>query len=157
MCTLLEESDMYRPIWIIKILLIFVFSTQLFSISLAEGQVTVEREGDENPVVVVAKSTFWGGIAGITTGLAIGLVVKDYEVMRYTIAAGTLVGMYYGWRHVNSRPESLPVFEFKSNGSVHFSLPRLRIHIDRPPAFVSRLARTGSSARAYVNLVGMVF
>ncbi|MEC7490800.1 MAG: hypothetical protein VYA17_14565 [Pseudomonadota bacterium] len=148
---------MYRPIWIIKILLLFVFNIQLFSISLAEGQVSVEREGDENPVLVVAKSTFWGGIAGITTGLAIGLVVKDYEIMRYTVAAGTLVGMYYGWRHVNSRPEALPVFEFKSNGSVHFSPPRLRIHIDRPPAFVSRLARTGSSARAYVNLVGMVF
>ena len=148
---------MYRQIWIIKILLLFVFTTQLFSISLAEGQVSVEREGDENPVLVVAKSTFWGGIAGITTGLAIGLVVKDYEIMRYTIAAGTLVGMYYGWRHVNSRPEALPIFEFNSDGSAHFSPPGLRIQSDRPPMYVPLSVGIKSSVEAHVNLLGVVF
>ena len=148
---------MYRSVWIVKIMLLFVFSTRMFSISMAEAQVSVVREGEANPVIAVAKSAFWGGVAGVTTGFAIGLAVKDYEVMRYTIAAGTLIGMYYGWRHVNDRPEVIPAFELNTDGSTQFSRPSLRIQIDRPPMYFSKPASIRSSARAYVNLVGVVF
>lgn len=72
------------------------------------GEPQIVRHGEENGMMTVAKSTFWGGVAGTMVGLAI-LAASDGEAegsFRASFAIGTVVGLGYGIYHVAKRPEN---------------------------------------------------
>ena len=71
----------------------------------ASAQVTVIRGGDENPVLTIAKSTFWGGLTGLVLGGATALIVDDNrsDVMKWFFVGGVFGGFGFGVYHVLSR------------------------------------------------------
>lgn len=68
--------------------------------------VDVERHGNENPVLEVAKSTIYGGLAGLVVGLALTWAADtdDDDITRWSFAAGTIVGLGAGIYFVSHRP-----------------------------------------------------
>lgn len=72
----------------------------------SSGAVNIERRGDENPVVEVARSTFWGGVAGLAVGGAVALVTDGSNVdpLRWGVALGTFAGLAAGIYWVANRP-----------------------------------------------------
>jgi hypothetical protein len=71
----------------------------------SNAQVTVEREGDENPVMTIAKSVLWGGLAGVVLGGAVALVAEQNEedIVKWFFVGGTFAGLGYGIYHVSTR------------------------------------------------------
>lgn len=84
-----------------------VFCIALLLPGAAAGQVVVNREGDENPAVVVTKSIFWGGLGGLVLGGATALAVQENEgdIVRWSFVGGTFAGLVLGLWHVTHRPE----------------------------------------------------
>jgi hypothetical protein len=114
--------------------------TRLFSLllaaSLASGTlapaaraaVNIERQGSENPVLEVAKSTVWGGLGGLALGCAIALVNTDNDsggdIIRWCFVGGTFLGCGYGIYHVSTRPKASALIEFQGLApSLHAALP----------------------------------
>ena len=81
-----------------------LFVLLLFPV-VSKAQVTVVREGSENPVLTVAKSIFWGGVAGLMLGGATALVVDDNksDVVKWFFVGGTFAGFGFGVYHVLNR------------------------------------------------------
>jgi hypothetical protein len=83
----------------------------------ARGDVDVEREGSENPVLEVAKSTLWGALAGLVVGGAIALIDSDNDhngdIVRWGFVGGTFLGMGYGIYHVSTRPEPTAMLQLQ--------------------------------------------
>lgn len=73
----------------------------------ANAQVEVRRHGAENPMVTIAKSILWGGIAGLALGAATALIVDENqeEYIRWFFVGGVFVGLGVGIYHVATRPE----------------------------------------------------
>ena len=99
----------------------------------ARASVNVERTGSENPVQEVAKSTLWGGIAGVTLGLAIAVATKsddnDGDVIRWGFAGGTFFGFGFGLYHVLSRPSPEAMLELEDGRStLRAPVPTLAAH-----------------------------
>lgn len=71
----------------------------------ASAQVSVVREGEENPVITVAKSTAWGGLAGLVLGGAVALVADENQddIMKWFFVGGVFGGFGYGIYHVAAR------------------------------------------------------
>lgn len=69
------------------------------------AQVQVVRQGDENPVLTIAKATFWGGVTGLLLGGAAALVAEENEddYIRWFFVGGTFGGFGFGVYHVMTR------------------------------------------------------
>ena len=94
----------------------------------ARAAVNIERQGSENPVLEVAKSTVWGGLGGLVLGGAIALIDTESssggDVVRWCFVGGTLVGFGYGIYHVSHRPQATALLEFQGGApSLHAALP----------------------------------
>ncbi len=94
----------------------------------ARAAVKVERQGTENPMVEVAKSTVWGGLTGLVLGGAIALVGNDNhndgDILRWGFAGGTFLGFGVGMWWVTHRPEPTALLEFQGAApSLHATLP----------------------------------
>lgn len=72
----------------------------------AGAQIVEQRSGDANPMVSVFKSTVYGGLAGLTLGLAVELVDDDSDgdAVKWGFVSGTFFGFGYGVYHVATRP-----------------------------------------------------
>ncbi len=77
----------------------------LIAVSVTCAQVSVERHGEENPVITIAKATFWGGVTGVVLGLAVALVAQENEenIVRWFFVGGVFGGFGYGIYHVATR------------------------------------------------------
>ncbi|OGF18196.1 MAG: hypothetical protein A2W00_10000 [Candidatus Eisenbacteria bacterium RBG_16_71_46] len=90
--------------------------------------VNVERQGAENPVIEIAKSTVYGGLAGLVVGGAIALASdsndNDGDIVRWSFIGGTFVGLGYGIYQVSNRPQPTALLEFRGGAaSLHAALP----------------------------------
>jgi len=72
----------------------------------SSGSVNISRNGAENPMVEVARSVFWGAVAGLTVGSAITLADDGHsgEPIRWGIVVGTFAGLGAGVYFVANRP-----------------------------------------------------
>jgi len=72
----------------------------------SSGSVSISRHGDENPMVEIARSVFWGGVAGLVVGTAITLADDGHsgEPIRWGIVVGTFAGLGAGVYFVANRP-----------------------------------------------------
>lgn len=72
----------------------------------AAAAVNVDRQGTENPVIEIAKSTMYGALGGMVVGLAIELASDDddSEAVRWGTVIGTFAGLAGGIYFVASRP-----------------------------------------------------
>ena len=72
----------------------------------SSGSVNISRHGDENPMVEVARSVFWGAVAGLAVGSAITLADDHHsgEPIRWGIVIGTFAGLGAGIYFVANRP-----------------------------------------------------
>jgi hypothetical protein len=86
------------------LLILLVFA--LFA-TAARADVEVRRYGAENPMVTIAKSTMWGGLAGLILGGATALVAGENEddIIKWFFVGGVFVGCGVGIYHVATRPE----------------------------------------------------
>ena len=123
---------------------VFVLGTLLgLPASPAGAVVVVERQGQENPMVEVFKSTVYGGLAGIVVGLAIEAADNgsdEGQAVRWGFVAGTGAGLVAGVCFTAGRTPAEPVLEF-SGGALHYG------------AFQPDLERGG----ARVRLIGTRF
>ena len=96
------------------------------------ASVNVERTGSENPVQEIAKSTLWGGVAGLTLGLALAVATKgtdsDSDFIRWGFAGGTFFGFGFGVYHVMSRPSPTAMLELEpglptGRSALHLPVP----------------------------------
>jgi len=72
----------------------------------SSSSVSIQRGGSENPVLEVAKSAYWGAVAGFVLGGAITLVDDDHSFapLRWGIALGAFGGFGAGVYFVANRP-----------------------------------------------------
>ena len=92
------------------------------------ADVNVSRTGSENPMVEVARSTFWGGMAGLMLGTAVALATDgtdgDGSVIRWSFVGGTFIGFGVGMYHVMSRPSPTAILELEHGAArLHAVLP----------------------------------
>jgi hypothetical protein len=99
----------------------------------APAQVTVVRHESENPVKSIATSTLYGALAGLTLGVAIGLVAEENEddIIKWCFVGGTFFGFGYGIYHVSTRPQP--------SSFLATTRPGERLGIPRPILLPSRL------------------
>ncbi len=87
----------------------------------ASAGVNVERTSSENPMLEVAKSTVYGGLAGLVLGSAVALVnngSNDGDIIKWGFAGGTFLGFGYGLYYVSSRPRASALLEIE-DGKLH--------------------------------------
>jgi hypothetical protein len=77
--------------------------------------VNVNRSGSENPMQEIAKSTIYGGAAGLILGGAVALVDdgSDTGKLKWGFAGGTFFGFGFGLYHVLSRPSASAMIEIQ--------------------------------------------
>ena len=95
----------------------------------AQAAVEVRREGSENPMLEVAKSTFWGGLLGVMVGGALALATEDNDndgdIVRWSFVGGVFLGLGVGMYHVATRPSPTALLEFQDGSpSLHAVLPQ---------------------------------
>jgi hypothetical protein len=76
----------------------------------AAAAVNVQRSGQENPMVEVARSVLYGGLAGLMVGGAIAWASEsDHagDFVRWGFAGGTMIGLGFGLYYVTSRPQAM--------------------------------------------------
>lgn len=76
----------------------------------AAAAVNVNRHGDENPMVEVARSVFYGGLAGLMVGGAIAWASESNnsgDIVRWSFVGGTVLGLGFGMYYVTNRPQAL--------------------------------------------------
>jgi hypothetical protein len=82
----------------------------LSAVGPACADVNVERHGSENPMQEIAKSTIFGGLAGLLLGGAYALADDsgdDSDALKWGVVAGTFFGFAYGFYHVQTRPRAM--------------------------------------------------
>src|SRR5437867_9771920 len=89
----------------------------------ARAAVNVTRTGSENPMQEIAKSTIYGGAAGLILGGAVALVDdgSDRDKLKWGFAGGTFFGFGFGLYHVLSRPSAAAMIEIQ-NGRARLAL-----------------------------------
>jgi hypothetical protein len=114
----------------------------------ADAEVEVRRWGDENPVKVVAKSIFWGAVAGLALGGAIAIVADEdqEDYIKWGFVIGTFGGFGYGIYHVATRERPTTSLLNINEGGLAFNFPTVRLvpielyedrHLDGRVSFVS--------------------
>jgi hypothetical protein len=116
----------------------------------ANAQVSVVREGEENPVVTVAKSTAWGALAGLALGVAVALVADENQenITKWFFVGGVFGGFGYGIYHVATREHPTTALLRIDRDGVDWSVPSVafRQRIDggyRDPGAAVTLLRVG--------------
>lgn len=99
------------------------------------AQVTVNRQGDENPAILVTKSIFWGGLGGLILGGAIALVADENEgeIVKWSFVGGAFGGLALGLWHVTHRPEPVGALLNAGPEGVRIALPPLEIESRSDP------------------------
>ena len=81
----------------------------------------------DNPVVEVARSTLYGGLAGLALGLAAALVVDDSgEAVKWGFVIGTFGGFIWGVVHQTRSSSQLSVLEVRPGNGARVRLPSPR-------------------------------
>ena len=65
--------------------------------------VNVSRTGSENPMVEVARSIIWGGVAGLVVGSAMALASNgdnSGDIIKWSFVGGTFLWLGFGIYHV---------------------------------------------------------
>jgi len=92
----------------------------LLAAPAAHASVNVNRNGDENPMQEVAKSTIYGGLAGLVMGSALAWASdknnNDADLVRWGFVGGTFVGFGMGLWWVSHRPAARAALEFEDGG-----------------------------------------
>ncbi len=117
-----------------KRMLCVVLSFSLFVSATAPAfaAVNVERRGDENPMVEVARSVMWGALAGAVVGGAVALADKspeNGEPIRIGVVAGTFVGLAYGLWWSTHRPSGAAMIELRDGTLRANAIPALEFGI----------------------------
>jgi O-antigen/teichoic acid export membrane protein len=105
---------------IVALLLALVIGCAALAPATQAG-VNVERSSSENPMLEVAKSTVYGGLAGLVLGSAVALVNNgnnDGDIIKWGFVGGTFLGFGYGLYYVSSRPKPSALLELE-NGKLH--------------------------------------
>lgn len=86
----------------------------------ASGSVSISRTGAENPVLEVAKSTYWGAVAGLVLGGAVSLAKEKHTLapLRWGIAMGAFGGFGAGVYFVANRPVPSAMFELRDGALI---------------------------------------
>jgi hypothetical protein len=81
----------------------------------AFAAVNVNRHGDENPMVEIARSTMYGALAGTLVGGALALAsdAHDGSAVKWGFVVGTFVGAGYGFYSVSTRPQPSALLEWR--------------------------------------------
>ena len=81
----------------------------------SSGSVSIQRTGNENPMVEVARSTFWGAVTGLVVGGAITLADDQHSStpIRWGIVLGTFAGLGAGIYYVANRPIPSSLLELR--------------------------------------------
>mgnify|MGYP001455761455 CR=1 FL=1 len=81
----------------------------------SSGSVTIHREGDENPVKEIAKSVYWGAVAGAVLGGALMLADSGPSAapLRWGIVLGSFAGLGAGIYFVAHRPVPASMLELR--------------------------------------------
>src|SRR5512143_256898 len=121
---LVMEADMRRifPVIAILVTLLGILAPA------AHAAVNVERQGSENAIIEVAKTTVWGALGGLVIGGAIALANgnndSNGDIVRWSIVGGTFLGLGYGIYHVSHRPPVTALIEFQGGApTLHATLP----------------------------------
>lgn len=88
-----------------RVIILLIVILAFFAVD-SRADVDVIRGGEENPMITVAKATFWGGLTGLILGGAIALVADDHEddIIKWSFVAGVFGGFAFGIYHVATRP-----------------------------------------------------
>ncbi len=91
------------------------------------GSIQIVRAGEENPMVTIGKSTFYGMATGALLAGAISLAVEGdtEDLTKVFVVSGTFVGFGVGIYHVATRPKpyAAAMLQFNGNGLAKLSLP----------------------------------
>ena len=93
----------------------------------ANAGVNIERSSNENPVVEVARSVIYGGLAGLVLGSAFALASdggNDGDVVRICFVGGTVVGLAAGVYFVANRPQPSSLIEYEE-GALKLHVPEI--------------------------------
>ena len=117
----------------------------------SSAQVTVERQGDENPVVTIAKSVMWGGLAGAVLGGAVALIAEENEedIVKWFFVGGTFAGLGYGIYHVSTREKPSSALLRIDGDGLDWNVPSV--------TFARELDSKNRGLRGTVTLVGVRF
>ena len=96
--------------------LLAVLTAFIASPNSAAAAVNVERQGTENPVIEIAKSTMYGALGGLLVGSAIALASDDDsgEPVRWGTVVGTFAGLAGGIYFVSTRPSPDALLEIEN-------------------------------------------
>ena len=109
-------------------LLLIVLVIMLVTVVESRADVEVRRYGEENPMITIAKSTFWGGVAGLVLGGAVALVAGENEddIVKWFFVGGVFTGFGVGLYHVATRPKpTSSLLEINGDG-LAVNLPSIR-------------------------------
>jgi hypothetical protein len=108
----------------------------------AVAQVTVVREGDENPMLTVAKSTFWGAVTGLLIGGAIAVAVDENksDQVKWGFVIGTIGGCAFGFYHVMTREPPTSALLNVERDAVAWAVPSLEFDLAPPGETRARLS-----------------
>ena len=108
---------MRRPWMVLLASLLMVTAAPL------HAAVHVTRSGSENPMQEIAKSTIYGGAAGLILGAAVAIVDdgSNSDKLKWGFAGGTFFGFGLGFYHVLSRPSGAAMIEVRG-GNVRLAL-----------------------------------
>jgi hypothetical protein len=99
--------------------------------SSASAGVNIERQSAENPMVEIFKSTIYGALTGAVVGGVIVLAANENadtnrNIMRWSLVAGTVVGLGVGMYFTAKRPQPSSLLEFRNDGlALHAVAPQI--------------------------------
>ncbi len=97
----------------------------------ASAGVNIERQSAENPMVEIFRATIYGALTGAVVGGVIVLAAKsdsdtNQDIMRWSVVAGTALGLGAGIYFTARRPQPSALLEFGKGGpSLHPVPPQL--------------------------------
>jgi len=116
--------------------LIVLFAVFAFAAPMSFADVQIVRDDSENPMVSIAKSTFYGALLGTVVSLAIMLVAggDDDDIFKVSFASGTALGLGVGIYHVATRPSggsTHALLNIKPDHTANLAIPQIGIGVSR--------------------------